>query len=88
VGFCQLYPSFSSVNLRRTLVLNDLFVDTEYRGRGVARTLLSAAESLGRRLGALRLTLSTAHSNAPAQALYTSAGWKRDEDFAVFHRPL
>jgi len=88
VGFTQLYPSFSSVSLRRTYVLNDLFVLPEFRGRGVARGLLALAESQARQLGALRLTLSTAHTNTEAQRLYQAAGWQQDADFAVFHRML
>lgn len=31
VGFTQLYPSFSSVSLKRTWILNDLFVEEPYR---------------------------------------------------------
>lgn len=34
VGFTQLYPTFSSVQMKRTWVLNDLFVHEEHRGQG------------------------------------------------------
>src|SRR5581483_8937251 len=37
LGFVQLYPSFSSVKMRRIWVLNDLFVAREARRHGVAR---------------------------------------------------
>ncbi len=37
---------------------------------------------------AIRLTLSTAHTNTAAQALYASAGWERDEMFSVYHYGL
>lgn len=88
VGFAQLYPSFSSVSMARTFILNDLYVRPQIRRKGVARSLLAAAEKFGNSLGAVRLTLSTAITNEQAQALYLAAGWKRDEQFHVFHRAI
>lgn len=88
VGFTQLYPSFSSVSMARIFILNDLFVRPEARRSGVARLLLEAAAGRAREAGAIRLTLSTAHTNTAAQALYTSAGWERDAVFSVYHYGL
>jgi len=85
VGFTQLYPSFSSVSLARVFVLNDLFVQEDRRRKGVASKLISAATEFARALGAVRLTLSTAIANTTAQSVYQSAGWKRDEQFYVYH---
>jgi GNAT superfamily N-acetyltransferase len=84
VGFAQLYPSFSSVSMARTFVLNDLFVAADRRRKGIGEMLLQAAAEFARNVGAARLTLSTAVANAPAQALYESAGWRRDENFYVY----
>lgn len=88
VGFAQLYPSFSSLSMARTFILNDLYVHLLLRRRGVATRLLTAAENFGSTLGAVRLTLSTAITNEGARALYAAAGWKRDEQFHVFHRTI
>jgi ribosomal protein S18 acetylase RimI-like enzyme len=85
IGFTQLYPSFSSVSLARTFVLNDLFVCEYARRKGVASKLMSAAVDYAGSLGAVRVSLSTAISNEAAQGLYESAGWKRDEQFLVYH---
>jgi len=85
VGFAQLYPSFSSISLAPILVLNDLFVQETARRKGVASRLLSAAVDYAESLGAARVSLSTATTNETAQALYHSAGWKRDEQFFVYH---
>src|SRR3982751_1059915 len=57
VGFTQLYPSFSSVSLARTFVLNDLFVVASRRRTGVGSALLRAATDHARSLGAVRVTL-------------------------------
>jgi GNAT superfamily N-acetyltransferase len=81
VGFTQLYPSFSSVSIGRIFILNDLFVSASGRRKGVGAGLLAAAGNFAREMGALRLALSTAHSNTRAQALYEAQGWERDDDF-------
>lgn len=88
VGFTQLYPSFSSVSLARTFILNDLFVNRQGRRKGVASRLLAAAATFAGDLGAIRLTLSTAVTNEAAQACYASAGWKRDDNFLVYHAAI
>ena len=85
VGFTQLYPSFSSVSLACIFILNDLFVSEQARRNGVASALMSAAVKFASTLGAVRLSLSTAITNDAAQALYHSAGWKRDDQFFVYH---
>ena len=84
-GFAQLYPTFSSVSIAPIVVLNDLFVAPEARKKGVGRLLLEAAARHAKDTGAIRLTLTTATTNTTAQALYESAGWKRDERFFTYH---
>ncbi len=88
MGFAQLYPSFSSGALARIFVLNDLFVTPESRGRGVGTALLQAACDYGRRVGAVRLALSTELTNTTAQAVYEKAGWKRDAVFCHYQFSL
>lgn len=85
VGFCQLYPSFSSVSLARTFLLNDLYVLESSRKQGIATMLLKAATEFAKELGAIRLTLSTAINNQSAQGLYEQSGWIRDCDFYVYN---
>lgn len=85
VGFCQLFPSFSSAAMARTYILNDLFVQESARRQGVASKLMQAAVDFARAEGAVRVTLSTAVTNEAAQALYQSQRWKRDEQFFVYH---
>jgi len=85
IGFTQLYPSFSSVSLARTFILNDLFVLPGHRRTGVGSRLLSAAVDYARSLGAIRVTLNTDIQNTSAQAVYESRGWKRDHEFYVYH---
>ena len=85
VGFTQLYPSFSSVSLARTFILNDLFVVQSHRRKGVGTKLLHAATKFAQMFGAIRVTLNTDIKNTSAQATYEAAGWKRDQEFYVYH---
>ncbi|WP_239649888.1 GNAT family N-acetyltransferase [Methylocucumis oryzae] len=55
------------------------------RRKGVAKKLMSAATEFAKSVGAVRVSLSTATSNEIAQAVYQSTGWKRDEQFYVYH---
>lgn len=88
LGFTQLYPSFSSVRLGRSYILNDLFVVPGARRHGVGALLLQAAARFGRSTGAVRLSLSTALDNGAAQALYESQGWQADTVFRHYNLPL
>ena len=88
LGFCQLYPTWCSVAAARIFVLYDLFVDDGVRRSGVGRQLMLAAEAFGREAGAVRLDLSTARTNARAQALYESLGWQRDDVYLTYNLSL
>ena len=85
VGFTQLYPSFSSVSLKRLWILNDLFVSSDVRRGGVGRALLERARQHAVETGAKGLVLSTGVMNKPAQTLYESCGWLRDDEFFQYH---
>lgn len=77
LGFTQLYPSFSSVSMQRTYILNDLFVTSEARKKGVGEALMEHAKKFASERGSKGLTLETAIDN-PAQKLYQRLGWKKD----------
>ncbi len=84
VGFAQLYPSFSSVAMQRIYILNDLFVIEAERHKGIARSLMIAAEASARAAGALRIILSTQVSNITARALYESLNYRKNEEFYYY----
>ncbi|KQW00243.1 GNAT family N-acetyltransferase [Rhizobacter sp. Root1221] len=83
-GFCQLYPTFCSIEAAPIYTLSDLFVSPSARRLGVGRVLLRAAERLAADRGVVRLELTTAHTNQTAQALYESLGWCRDEVYRTY----
>jgi GNAT superfamily N-acetyltransferase len=83
-GFTQLYPIFSSTTMQRAWLLNDLFVAPVARRAGVGRILLERVHTFAREMHAKELMLQTAVDNVPAQRLYESLGWQRDDDFYVY----
>ena len=79
-GFTQLYPIFSSTRMKRLWLLNDLFVDPNYRGKGISVALIDKAKELARQTGACGLTLETAKTNKIGNSLYPKVGFGLDED--------
>ncbi|MCV2369066.1 GNAT family N-acetyltransferase [Roseateles oligotrophus] len=85
-GFCQLYPSFCSVEAQAIYTLYDLFVRPEFRRAGAGKALLLAAHDHAQTAGRVRMDLTTAKTNLAAQALYESLGWVRDEVFLAYNK--
>lgn len=85
MGFVQLYPSFSSVSLKKLWILNDLFVDPLFRKKGVATALMNTARQLSEDTGAKGLVLETGKENTTAQALYEKLGFVRENDYYVYN---
>ena len=88
LGFCQLYPTFCSVEAKHIYSLYDLFVHPSARQSGVGRLLLEAAEARAVADGRARMDLTTAKTNRAAQSLYESLGWVRDEVFFAYSRRI
>ena len=85
LGFIQLYPSFSSIDLKRLWILNDLFVIPLARHRGVAIALMERAKQLAVETQAKGLVLETAVENLTAQRLYEHLGWRREDEFYAYY---
>ena len=88
IGFCQLYPTFCSVEAAPVMVLYDLYVAPAARQLGLGKALLLAAEAHASQSGCVRLDLTTAKTNFTAQRLYESLGWVREEQFFTYQRHL
>ena len=81
VGCVGLRPFSESVG-----EIKRLYVVPAFRGRGLARALVSAAVAAARRIGYRALVLDTLASMQPAIALYESFGFKRTD--AYYANPL
>jgi GNAT superfamily N-acetyltransferase len=64
--------------------LKKLFVDDAARGAGVARALLAAVEDAARAAGLTSVVLQTGVRQAPAVALYVSAGYRAVVPFGPY----
>lgn len=85
-GFTQLYPSFSSVSMKRVWILNDLYVSQDHRRQGVAKALMDRARQLAVETKAKGIVLETEVANTVAQPLYEQLGYSRDSD--TYHYQL
>lgn len=79
VGHACLYWHKSSLLAAETVLLYDLFVVPEARGRGVGRALIEASAEIARGRGAAQLEWTTAPDNHTAQRLYDSLPTERSE---------
>jgi ribosomal protein S18 acetylase RimI-like enzyme len=84
VGFTQLYPGFSSLSLKNTWTLNDLYVAPEARRLLVGQQLMDRAKQMAKESGACELMPQTATDNITAQGLYEKLGYERDNDFYCY----
>jgi GNAT superfamily N-acetyltransferase len=78
VGFATLFWSWETTISSRVGVMNDLFVASGSRGRGVSSALIAACVQRCREHGAARMIWQTARDNARAQAVYDHIGATRE----------
>jgi ribosomal protein S18 acetylase RimI-like enzyme len=78
LGFVQLYPIFSSTQMKRLWLLNDLYVLETARGKGISKLLIENAKDLSRRTHSAGLLLETAKSNDIGNKLYPKTGFVLD----------
>lgn len=76
VGFVQLYPLFSSTRMKRYWLLNDLYVNENYRGKGFSKQLIEASKELAKSTDAAGILLETGKSNDIGNKLYPSCGFE------------
>ncbi|MFP5109913.1 GNAT family N-acetyltransferase [Neobacillus sp. C211] len=84
VGFVQLYPSFSSVSMVRSWVLNDLYVKEQFRGKGAGEKLIQKAILFAEETGAKGVMLETGQENITAQRLYEKIGFERESNYFYY----
>ena len=70
IGFSTIYKGFSSARAEAVAILNDLYIQPQYRGRGFGRRLLNHAIKHAKNMGYQRLQWLTAQDNLQAQQLY------------------
>lgn len=74
-GYAMGTWGFSTEQGGRFLLLDELFVLPEFRGRGVGAATLALIEQEAKRAGAGAVRIEVSVENAPARELYRAAGY-------------
>ncbi len=85
VGFVQLYPLFSSTRMQKLWLLNDLFVEENYRGYGYSLALINKSKELCKSTNACGLILETSKENIVANSLYAKTGFSLDNEHNFYN---
>lgn len=76
VGVASCFFGFSTFYAKPLLNVHDLAVLPAFRGRGIGRALLVAAEERARARGCCKLTLEVREDNQRARGLYHERGFR------------
>ena len=83
VGFTQLYFLFSSVSMKSVFLLNDLYIDSNFRNKSIGTSLINKAKTLSWEKDYKGIIIQTEKTN-PAQHLYQREGFVLDTDLSFF----
>ena len=84
VGFAVYFHNFSTFAGRAGIYLEDLFVEPEYRGRGIGMALLSYIAKVAIELGCARMNWAVLDWNQPSIDFYKRLGAVALDDWTVF----
>lgn len=85
-GIVVAFENFSTFTVSPMFNIHDVFVKSEFRGRGIGRMMMEKMAALAESRGCSRITLEVRHDNVPAQKLYQSLGFHETEPPMYFWR--
>lgn len=85
VGFAQLYSLFHYKTLKRQWLLSDLFVNPDFRGRGLSIDLIDRCKTYCDETDACGLLLETEKTNDIGNRLYPKCGFELDSDHNYYN---
>ncbi|MGE8205595.1 N-acetyltransferase family protein [Heyndrickxia sp. NPDC080065] len=74
IGFSTLYFTFRTTRVKKTAILNDLFVSPDARGMKVGEQLFKESLAFTKENGYAGMSWQTAHDNYVGQSLYEKMG--------------
>lgn len=74
-GLIVAFEGFSTFQCKPLLNIHDVIVSKHFRGHGLSKRLLLAAEDLAKNLGCCKLTLEVLEHNEIAKRAYRSVGY-------------
>ncbi len=75
IGLLNAFEGMSTFKARPLLNIHDIIVTADWRGRGVGRALIEAAQTYAKSRDCCKLTLEVLEGNTRAIGLYRSAGF-------------
>ena len=76
VGLSTCFVLFSTFNVKSYLYIHDFFVKPEFRGKGLANSMMQELISISKDRGYCKITLEVRDDNSIAQGLYRSLGFE------------
>lgn len=76
VGLCNCFEGFSTFACQSLLNIHDVYVDKNYRGQGIARSMMQLAEQQARDKGYCKVTLEVLTNNESAKKSYRALGFQ------------
>lgn len=83
-GYALFFPNFSTFIGKPGIYLEDLFVKTEYRSKGIGKALMEAVISLAKERNCGRVEWSVLNWNKSAIDFYIARGAQQLEDWQIF----
>ena len=74
-GIATCFGGFSTFAARPLINISDFYIDPEFRGRGLGRSLLAAIECEARNRSCCKLTLEVQENNSRARSIYRRFGF-------------
>jgi GNAT superfamily N-acetyltransferase len=84
VGFAVFFHNFSTFEGSAGIYLEDLFVDSEHRGKGIGKALLQAVAKVAWERNCPRLEWAVLDWNAPSIEFYRRLGARPLDDWTIF----
>ncbi len=83
VGFALYFHNYSTWEGRPGIYIEDLFVETSARGKGIGRRLLTAIATIAQRRGCRRIDLAVLHWN-PTREFYHRIGIQHMDEWLPY----
>ncbi len=80
IGYALFYKSFASFRGQCGIYLEDIFIDSNYRGKGVGETMLKKIAQMAKMAGAERIDFQVLDWNEPAISFYERLGAASNPD--------
>lgn len=76
IGFVKLMTIFSVWSEGYALIIDDLYIRDEYRGKGIGKQVMNEIENYAHKKGYKRLQFMSEETNPQAKAFYMKLGYR------------